>query len=223
MLMVFLVPGFKMVNGGIMISRISAGGDFMSEGGGALEESLERLRIENERLKNERKLAKSKVMCIEKITEVPPPDYEQNKKRLQQLETRYRKLKSLINYGNVSNLETLIDQYTTYSRNQLKKIVTELQLNEYEDSDFNQVKEFISFLDAVRTELEAMTSLQQKTDPSESTLSKCQLIIQEIAMDLQKNFNSIQEDRALEILFTLKTLHQIVLSCIHGETKGDVQ
>ena len=55
-------------------------------------------------------------------------DKEKLKRELKRLKEENRKLKHIISYGNISTLETLVDQYMDYSRIHLKKIAVEIQL-----------------------------------------------------------------------------------------------
>ena len=55
-------------------------------------------------------------------------DKEKLKRELKRVKEENRKLKHIISYGNISTLETLVDQYMDYSRIHLKKIAVEIQL-----------------------------------------------------------------------------------------------
>ena len=53
-------------------------------------------------------------------------DTEKLRRELKRMREENRKLKHIISYGNISTLETLIDQYMDYSRIYLKKIAIEI-------------------------------------------------------------------------------------------------
>ena len=59
-------------------------------------------------------------------------DNERIKKELRKIREENVKLKHIIAYGNISTLETLIEQYMDYSRIHLKKIAIEIHLTDYE-------------------------------------------------------------------------------------------
>ena len=68
-------------------------------------------------------------------------DSEKLRRELKRVREENRKLKHIISYGNISTLETLIDQYMDYSRIYLKKIAIEIQLTDYEQSGTDKVME----------------------------------------------------------------------------------
>ncbi|MBQ3444149.1 MAG: hypothetical protein IJG33_12995, partial [Selenomonadaceae bacterium] len=70
-------------------------------------------------------------------------DSEKLRRELKRVREENRKLKHIISYGNISTLETLIDQYMDYSRIYLKKIAIEIQLTDYEQSGTDKVMELI--------------------------------------------------------------------------------
>ena len=78
---------------------------------------------------------------------------EKLQKELRKIKEENRKLKQIIAYGNISTLETLIDQYMDYSRMHLKKIAIEINLTEYEKSGTDKVIELIEHLEHVKEEL----------------------------------------------------------------------
>lgn len=78
-------------------------------------------------------------------------DSEKLRRELKRVREENRKLKHIISYGNISTLETLIDQYMDYSRIYLKKIAIEIQLTDYEQSGTDKVMELIEHLEDVFT------------------------------------------------------------------------
>ena len=64
---------------------------------------------------------------------------EKLKRELRRVREENRKLKSIISYGNISTLSTLVDQYMDYSRIHLKKIVLEIQMTDYAQGSMEKV------------------------------------------------------------------------------------
>ena len=60
-------------------------------------------------------------------------------RELKRVREENRKLKSIISYGNISTLSTLVDQYMDYSRIHLKKIVLEIQMTDYAQDSMEKV------------------------------------------------------------------------------------
>lgn len=78
---------------------------------------------------------------------------EKLRRELKRVREENRKLKHIITYGNMSTLETLIDQYMDYSRVHLKKIALEIQLTDYEKGGTAKVMELIEHLEYIKEEL----------------------------------------------------------------------
>lgn len=76
-------------------------------------------------------------------------DSEKLRREIKRVREENRKLKHIISYGNISTLETLIDQYMDYSRIYLKKIAIEIQLTDYEQSGTDKVMELIEHLECL--------------------------------------------------------------------------
>lgn len=89
-------------------------------------------------------------------------DNEKLRREMKRLREENRKLKHIISYGNISTLETLIDQYMDYSRIHLKKIALEIQLTEYEKSGTEKVLELIEHLECVENELHKMIAVGEE-------------------------------------------------------------
>ena len=89
-------------------------------------------------------------------------DNEKLKRELKRVREENRKLKHIISYGNISTLETLIDQYMDYSRIHLKKIALEIQLTDYEKSGTDKVMELIEHLECIKEELHKLIAVSEE-------------------------------------------------------------
>lgn len=89
-------------------------------------------------------------------------DGEKLRQELKRVREENRKLKQIISYGNMSTLETLIDQYMDYSRIHLKKIALEIQLTEYEQSGTDKVMELIEHLECLKEELHKLIAISEE-------------------------------------------------------------
>ena len=89
-------------------------------------------------------------------------DNEKLRRELKRVREENRKLKHIISYGNISTLETLIDQYMDYSRIYLKKIAIEIQLTDYEQSGTDKVMELIEHLECLKEELHKLIAISEE-------------------------------------------------------------
>ena len=89
-------------------------------------------------------------------------DNEKLRRELKRVREENCRLKHIISYGNMSMLETLIDQYMDYSRIQLKKIALEIQLTDYEQSGTDKVMELIEHLECLKEELHKLIAISQR-------------------------------------------------------------
>ena len=87
---------------------------------------------------------------------------EKLRRELKRVREENRKLKHIISYGNMSTLETLIDQYMDYSRIHLKKIALEIQLTDYEKSRTDKVIELIEHLEYIKEELYKLIEISEE-------------------------------------------------------------
>lgn len=87
---------------------------------------------------------------------------EKLRRELKRVREENRKLKHIISYGNMSTLETLIDQYMDYSRIHLKKIAIEIQLTDYEKSGTDKVMELIEHLEHIKEELYKLIEISEE-------------------------------------------------------------
>lgn len=84
------------------------------------------------------------------------------KKELRKIREENAKLKQIISYGNISTLETLIEQYMDYSRIHLKKIAMEIHLTDYEKNSTEKVMGLIEHLEYIENELHQMIGLKEE-------------------------------------------------------------
>lgn len=87
---------------------------------------------------------------------------EKLRRELKRVREENRRLKHIISYGNMSTLETLIDQYMYYSRIHLKKIAIEIQLTDYEKSGTDKVMELIEHLEHIKEELYKLIEISEE-------------------------------------------------------------
>lgn len=89
-------------------------------------------------------------------------EMEKLRRELKRVREENRKLKHIITYGNMSTLETLIDQYMDYSRVHLKKIALEIQLTDYEKGGTDKVMELIEHLEYIKEELYKLIEINEE-------------------------------------------------------------
>lgn len=87
---------------------------------------------------------------------------EKLRRELRRVREENRKLKHIISYGNMSTLETLIDQYMDSSRMYLKKIALEIQLTDYEKSGTDKVMELIEHLEHIKEEMYKLIEISEE-------------------------------------------------------------
>ena len=87
---------------------------------------------------------------------------EKLRRELKRVREENRKLKHIISYGNMSTLETLVDQYMDSSRMYLKKIAIEIQLTDYEKSGTDKVMELIENLEHIKEELYKLIEISEE-------------------------------------------------------------
>ena len=89
-------------------------------------------------------------------------EMEKLRRELKRVREEDRKLKHIISYGNMSTLETLIDQYMDSSRMSLKKIALEIQLTDYEKTGTDKVMELIEHLEHIKGELYKLIEISEE-------------------------------------------------------------
>ena len=154
---------------------------------------------------------KNQVLKVNCIKEVLPPHYEEDMQRLRQLETRTKKLQKIVDLGNISGLQTLIEQYVLFSRTQLKKISLEMQFSEYGDVESKSIEEFVEYLDHIRSELHNLILFQEK-NLRNPLLNQCDEEMAGIVNELlnKTNFIKLSNKRLNELFFTLQTFRHII-------------
>ena len=154
---------------------------------------------------------KNQVLKVNCIKEVLPPHYEEDMQRLRQLETRTKKLQKIVDLGNISGLQTLIEQYVLFSRTQLKKISLEMQFSEYGDVESKIIEEFVEYLDHIRSELHNLILFQEK-NLRNPLLNQCDEEMAGIVNELlnKTNFIKLSNKRLNELFFTLQTFRHII-------------
>jgi hypothetical protein len=184
---------------------------------------IELLRRENEQLKRERIGFKNQIIKVEKIKEVLPASYTADMQRLKQLELRCRKLQKIVDYGNISGLQTLIEQFTTYSRAQLKKISMEMQLVEYGEIEDKLIQEFIAYLDYTRDELHNLVLLQEKKFFENLLLVQCEEEIAKImgAFQRTEKMVNLQDEKLKELFYTLQSFNKILQQYFSDEVHDE--
>lgn len=184
---------------------------------------IELLRRENEQLKREKIGFKNQVIKVEKIKEVLPASYTADMQRLKQLELRCRKLQKIVDYGNISGLQTLIEQFTTYSRAQLKKISMEMQLVEYGEIEDKLIQEFIAYLDYTRDELHNLVLLQEKKFFENLLLVQCEEEIAKImgAFQRTEKMVNLQDEKLKELFYTLQSFNKILQQYFSDEVHDE--
>jgi len=75
-----------------------------------------------------------------------PADYLSLKQQVKDFKSRCFRQEKIINSGNLSSLQTLIDQYTMASKTFLKRFSIEFQLCEWTTYEQHEVEDIISFL-----------------------------------------------------------------------------
>lgn len=126
-------------------------------------------------------------------------DNERIKKELKRAQEENRKLKHVLAYGNISTLETLIEQYMEYSRVHLKKIVMEIQLTDYETESYERVKELIEHLEYVKLEIEKLIEVNEEGFLSDNEkLQKDVKMAKKIIQKLEElvHIRQLEEDKS---------------------------
>lgn len=158
-------------------------------------------------LENENSILKAqnqkKVIKIDKYKTFIPLDYEQLKKNNRLLQQRCKNYENLLSAGNISSLDTLIDSFINSSKTKLKKIVTEIKLNEFSQSTNKQVEYFISYLDFIRNELNSFINISELGKSNDPYYLKCKKQLQ-ITNDIIIKNDDINEQELITLYDFLK-------------------
>ena len=96
---------------------------------------------------------KERVITVQVVKTVEPPNYQADMRRLQKLEADYKKLLAIVQYGNISTVGTLIEEYKRCSKKYLEQLSRELQYYLASAEERQELIEFIEYLDYTKTEL----------------------------------------------------------------------
>lgn len=167
-------------------------------------ELIIKLRNENNILKAQNLKNSSKVIKVNQIKTVMPADYENIKKMLNTAQKRCIKYQKIIEMGNISSLDMLIEEYINFSKTKLKKIANEIKLNEYSLENNKEVEYFISYLDFIRNELSNFTDLAELGRLHKPLLTKCKKQLRNV-MNLLITTTDIDENELIELYDFAKT------------------
>lgn len=127
------------------------------------EYELMKKRFHSVLLDNER-LRKEGVITIRKIKTVEPPDYKSNKALLREKEKRIKKLEQIIEYGNISTVESIVNEYKLLSVKYFDKLSRELQSYSICREEREELLELLAYLEKIRNELEKFIFVNSKQD-----------------------------------------------------------
>ena len=96
---------------------------------------------------------KEQVITVQVIKTIEPPNYQADMRRLQKLESDYKKLLAIVQYGNISTVGTIIDAYKANSKKYLDQLSRELQFFLASAEERQELIDFIAYLDYTQTEL----------------------------------------------------------------------
>lgn len=121
-----------------------------------LEIAIEKLRKEN------RELRHKSVQYITKNVETVPADYEELKRENKRQRDRIAKLSLIVEQGNISTLDSLIEDYTSFSRDKLKKIAIETSCTNFSTVEVQKVISLVEYLNYVGGELYGLVSIYEQ-------------------------------------------------------------
>ena len=138
------------------------------------------------------------------------------KKELRKVREENTKLKQIISYGNISTLETLIEQYMDYSRIHLKKIAVEIHLTDYEKNSTEKVMELIEHLECVENELHKMIGMKEEGRIAQnSKMQKVVRLAREMLPRLEQIIHlKIDENKSEEISEVLTEFALRLKKCV---------
>ena len=138
------------------------------------------------------------------------------KKELRKVREENTKLKQIISYGNISTLETLIEQYMDYSRIHLKKIAVEIHLTDYEKNSTEKVMELIEHLECVENELHQMIGMKEEGRIAQnSKMQKVVRLAREMLPRLEQIIHlKIDENKSEEISEVLTEFAPKLKKCV---------
>lgn len=113
-----------------------------------------------------RNLRKENTITIKKteIRTVEPPGYKQDMARLREMEKRNKELEKIIEYGNISTVSSIINEFKNSSAIQLERLSRELQFYSVCEEEYEDLLEFINYIEKVEKELKNFLFLQKDGD-----------------------------------------------------------
>lgn len=143
-------------------------------------------------------------------------DNEKFRRELKRVREENCRLKHIISYGNMSMLETLIDQYMDYSRIQLKKIAFEIQLTDYEQSGTDKVMELIEHLESLKEELHKLIAISEEGAVAHNeSLRHDVKIARELVPELENIIQlHIDSDKSMELEKILVEFARKIRKCL---------
>lgn len=122
-----------------------------------LKKEMEKLREENLRLQAE------KTRTVERIVEVPPPDYQKLQQQclavaddLETLKNRCRVLEHILSYSEISPMTQIIKEYKSMSTFYLQQLTKEIEIYRISPEERSAMLDFLSYLRSVTHDLEEM-------------------------------------------------------------------
>lgn len=143
-------------------------------------------------------------------------DNEKLRRELKRVREENCRLKHIISYGNMSMLETLIDQYMDYSRIQLKKIALEIQLTDYEQSGTDKVMDLIEHLESLKEELHKLIAISEEGAVAHNeSLRHDVKIARELVPELENIIQlHIDSDKSMELEKILVEFARKIRKCL---------
>lgn len=107
-------------------------------------------------------LHKENVITIKeiRIEQVEPLGYKQDMERLRELEKRNKELQKIIEYGNISSVSNIINEFKALSANQLERLTRELQFYLMCAEEHEELVDFIRCIEKISKELKKFLLLQ---------------------------------------------------------------
>lgn len=150
---------------------------------------------------------------IERIVEITPADYESLKRENRKMEQQIRKYRQILSVGGVSELSLLIDQYIETSKKQLKKILGEINISNFDKIHIQQIIQLTDYINAIQQELNAFISMHTEgkwvVHPIYRKLDSDIRQINEM-LSCKTNFYRIEEPRLEEFHQTLLQMIEVI-------------
>jgi len=126
----------------------------MGEGNRIEMDQLEQLQSRLRELEAEKEhWQRDKIITVQTIKSVEPPNYQMDMKRLKKLELDCKKLETIIKYGNISTVSSIIDDYKSVSKKLLEQLTRELQFYLASAEEREDLLDFLAYLRYTEQEL----------------------------------------------------------------------